>query len=85
MIITTDKGKTYNVAWAYAPAGEDGDLMLEYSDARPMAQIAADWEGCERINRQSDEEGDAQYKGYTRIRSIVRRRGDAVQVTMMRA
>lgn len=84
MTLTTSEGKTYDVAWAYAPVGEDRDLMLEYADARPMAQIVADWEGCERITRQSAEEGDAEYEGYTRIRSIVRRRGDTVQVTLMK-
>lgn len=84
MTLTTSRGQTYDVTWAYAPVGEYGDLMLEYPDARPMAQIAEDWEGCERITRRSAEEGDAVYEGYTRIRSIVRR-GSTVQLTLMKA
>lgn len=85
MTITTSKGKTWGVIWAYAPVGDDEDLMIEVRDDRHMAQIAEDWEGCDRIERCSDTEGDAVYEGYTRIRSIVRRRGDIVQVTLMKA
>lgn len=84
MIIKTDKEGKFDVAWAWAPVGEDGDLMIEYEDARPMASIAADWEGCQRITKESDEEGNAEYEGYTCIRSIVRRRRPVVQLTLMR-
>lgn len=49
-----------------------GELMMEYDDDRPMAEIAADWECCQVFERTSKEEGDKTYKGFTRIRRIVK-------------
>lgn len=80
MKIRTSKGVEHDAHWAWA--GEDGVLTLEYADARPMSQIAAEWEGCERILRESEEEGDKEYDGYTDIRSIVRQQSGAVTVAL---
>ena len=56
--------------------------MIEYDDARKISEIAADWEGCERITRESAEVGNAIYEGYTEIRIISRQRNGAVQITL---
>lgn len=85
MTLTTDRGKAFDVSWAWAPVGEDEDLMFELaSDARPLSEIAADFENCARIHRASETEGDADYDGYTRIRSIVRQKRARVQLTLMK-
>lgn len=86
MTLTTDRGKTFEVAWAWAPVGEDDDLMFALTDARPLAEIAADFEGCKRFHRTSELEQplEVDYDGYTRIRSIVRQKRDRVQLTLMK-
>ena len=82
MTLETSKGKTVEARWAWAPANADGDLMIEYDDARKISEIAADWEGCERITRESAEEGNAIYEGYTEIRIMSRQKNDAIQITL---
>ena len=82
MKLDTSKGKTVDARWAWAPANADGDLMIEYDDARKISEIAADWEGCERITRESAEEGNAVYEGFTEIRIMSRQRNGAIQITM---
>lgn len=82
MTLETSKGKTVVARWAWAPANADGDLMIEYDDARKISEIAADWEGCALITRESAEEGNAIYKGYTEIRIMSRQRNGAIQITL---
>lgn len=82
MTLETSKGKTVEALWAWAPANADGDLMIEYDDTRKISEIAADWEGCERITRESVEEGNAIYEGYTEIRIMSRQRNGAIQITL---
>ena len=82
MKMTTSKGKTFEINWMWGPVGEDGDLMLEYADERPMADIAADFEGCESFRRESETEGDREWTGYTRLRSMIRAGRGKVQLTL---
>lgn len=82
MTLTTSKGKAFPVRWAWAPVNDEGDLMLEYDDARKTSEIAADWEGCARITRESAEEGNAVYEGYTEIRIMSRQKNGTVRITL---
>ena len=82
MKLETSKGKTVDARWAWAPANADGDLMIEYDDARKISEIAADWEGCARITRESAEEGNAIYEGYTEILIMSRQKNGAIQITL---
>ena len=82
MTLETSKGKTVEARWAWAPANAGGELMIEYDDARKSSEIAADWEGGERITRESAEEGNAIYEGYTEIRIMSRQRDGAIQITL---
>ena len=82
MTLETSKGKTVKARWAWAPANADGDLIIEYDDTKNISEIAADWEGCERITRESAEEGNAIYEGYTEIRIMSRQRNGAIQITL---
>lgn len=84
MTLTTSKGRTFDVSWAWAPAGEYGGLMLEYEDGRKISEIAADWEGCSHIHRESETEGNADYEGYTVLRIIARQRSGSVQITLQK-
>ena len=82
MTLTTSKGKSFPAHWAWAPANDEGDLMIEYDDARKISEIAEDWEGCERITRESAEEGNAVYEGYTEIRIMSRQKNGTVRITL---
>lgn len=84
MTVTTSKGKTFEINWMWGPVGQNEDLMLEYEDDRPMAEIAADFEGCESFHRESEYEDDKDFTGYTRLRSIVRAGRGKVQLTLYR-
>lgn len=67
----TANDKTVTVDWMWL-VETTGELMMGYSDDRPMAEIAADWEGIPVLERKSEEEGDITYEGFTRIRRIVK-------------
>ena len=82
MTLTTSKGKAFSAHWAWAPVNDEGDLMIEYDDARKISEIAADWEGCARITRESAEEGNAVYEGYTEIRIVSRQKNGTVRITL---
>lgn len=71
MTITTSKGKTYNVNWAWALAS-NGKCLIEMPDPRLLSEIAREFEGVERIERLSDTEGDMVWEGYTVLSSIRR-------------
>lgn len=72
MKVTTSRGKTFDVEWMWGPVGPAADLMLQLRDDRPLAEIAADFEGCEHFHRESDEEGNMDFEGYAVIKSILR-------------
>ena len=87
MTVTTSKGKTFDIDWMWGPVGEAEDLMLQLRDGRTIAEIAADFEGCDLFYRRSDTEGDMEFAGYTSVVSAARvRRGgkEAVQLTLER-
>lgn len=88
MTVTTSKGKTFPIDWMWGPVGLSGELMLQLRDDRPLSEIAADFEGCEHFHRESDDEGDMDFDGYTVPQSIVRpayeRNPDIVQITLAR-
>ena len=84
MTINNFRGKTFEIQWAWAPVGFDGDMMVQLRDERPLAQIAADFEGCDFFLRESPEEGDMEFEGFTRLRCIQRTPDGSVRVLLMR-
>lgn len=86
MIVTTSKGKTLPIDWMWGPTGIWGDLMLQYSDTRDFSEIANDFDGVDHFHRESDEEGDMDWDGYTVLKAISRpeyeRNPDLVQITL---
>lgn len=83
MTITTNRGKTFDVNWAWA---DDERLRIEYPDTRSIVDIAEDFEGLNRIDRKSEEEGDKVYTGYTRLTGLNRNtKKGTVLVTLERS
>ena len=81
MTVTTSRGKTFPVNWMWGPVPPEGSLMLEVRDERPLSEIAADFEGCDRFHRESQDEGDMDFDGYAALTAIARVAG-AVRVTL---
>lgn len=82
MTITTSRGKTFDVNWAWA----DGEMLrIELADQRNIAEIAEDFDGVERVERRDENEGDAVYEGYTMLTMVAKdmRKGTA-QLNMIK-
>lgn len=75
MTITTDKGKTFDVNFAWGPVRLNGEqrLMIELAkDARALSEICADFEGVKTFERKDENEGDMTFTGYTDLVSAAR-------------
>ncbi len=70
MTITTSRGQTFDVNWAWASHTKK-QLRIELNDTRCIADIAADFDGLETISRKSDTEGDKLYEGYNRLTAVL--------------
>lgn len=77
MTITTDKGKTFDVNFAWGPVrwGVDQRLIIEIAaDARALSEICADFDGVQTFERKDENEGDMTFTGYTDLVSASRDR-----------
>lgn len=74
------KHKTFDILWMWVL---NGVLMLEYVDDRKMSEIVLDWEGAEKIERISDDEGNLIFEGYTKIKHAVKSENDRVQIALV--
>ena len=86
MTVTTSKGKTFTIDWMWGPVGINEDLMLQMNDDRPISDIASDFEGIDHFHRESEDEGNMDFDGYTVLTSILRpnyfRDPDSIQITL---
>ena len=72
MTVKTDRGKTFDVNYAWGPVRSTGELMIELTaDARPLSQIAADFEGVQAFEREDENEGNMTFEGYTDMVSLL--------------
>lgn len=67
--ITTSNGKTYNVAYAWAPLF-DGSCGIGLLDPRPIAQITGEFDGLTHIHYSDPPTGEYDFDGYTRLSKI---------------
>lgn len=70
MTITTNRGQTFEVNWAWATSDER--LIIELPDERSIADIAKCFDGLVKIERKSEYEGDVTYIGYDVLTSVVK-------------
>ena len=80
--ITTSSGKTFDVQFAWAP-DPMGKCMIQMPDERRLPEIAADFDGVERVHY-VDESAEREYDwdGYTALDAIMRQPGGAVQILL---
>ena len=85
MTVKTDRGKTFDVNYAWGPVRSTGELMIELTaDARPLSQIAADFEGVQAFERVDENEGNMTFEGYTELVSVVRDRNTGAVLLALR-
>lgn len=80
MKLTTSRNNEYNVNWI--DSTRDDVLVLEMDDARKLAVIAAEFEDLEWLKRESEEQGNKEWQGYSELESISRVRNGAVLLRM---
>ena len=83
MKITTSKGKTLDVNWAFGPTDESGSLMIELPDNRLLSEIAADFEGKNKIDETKPGVTEV-YEGFTELAAIQRNKNGSVFVKLVK-
>lgn len=81
-------GVECEIEFITAPAMESGKVMIELYDDRALSQIAADFEGRERIVRKDNIRTDIEtvYTGFTRLTAIQRNAvSGSVRITLAKA
>lgn len=82
MKLTTSKRLTYDVEWIDGPAMISGAVNLRMQDNRRLPEIAAEFDGLESMKRESETEGDKEWKGYTELLRISRVMPGVVTIAM---
>lgn len=84
MKITTSKGKTFDVNWAFGPTSASGSLMIELADNRHLSEIAADFEGNSKIEKTDKTKPGVieVYEGFTELAIIQRNKNGSVLVKL---
>lgn len=67
--ITTDRGNTYEVDYAWAPLA-DGSCLITMQDDRRLSVIASEFDGLQKIHFVDDETGAADWDGYSRLTDL---------------
>ena len=76
MKIETSKGKTFNIEFICSPLRDGSKVIIEMEDARPLAEIADDFDGLESIKKtvsgRNDKAVYEMYEGFSRLVGIQR-------------
>ncbi len=74
MQITTSRGKTFDVRFISTLIRIRKKLTIEIEDVRPLAEIAADFDGLETIEKTETERDGVKtiYEGFTHLVSVTR-------------
>lgn len=72
MTLTTSRNKTYNVIYVDGPTRLGGTVMLRMADPRLILEVGAEFEGLEWMRRESENQGNKEWTGYTQLVSVRR-------------
>lgn len=81
MLLKTSKGYTYEVDWIDTVS--TGALYMQMMDERALSVIASEFEGLEWLMRESENQGDKRFDGYTRLYMIQRAAPGVVLLKLM--
>lgn len=65
MLLKTSKGYEYTVDWI--DTINTGTLYMQMMDERKLSVIAAEFEGLEWLKRESDNQGDKLFEGFSNL------------------
>lgn len=85
MKLTTSKGNEYSVDFIEGPTITDGLVVLQMHDDRRLPEIAAEFDGLKWLKRESEEQGDKEFTGYTTLQRIARLSGGEVVISLGRS
>ncbi len=69
MLLKTSRDKTYNAAWV-STLGDA--LLFEIHDLRTVGDVAPEFDGLEWLERESKDQGNERYDGFSVLVSISR-------------
>lgn len=72
MKLITSAGKTYEVQWVGGPTLTSSAVMIQMADDRRLPEIAAEFDGLEAMQRESETQGNKAWQGYTVLQRIAR-------------
>ena len=84
MKIVTSAGNEYIVEWIDMPVTDENQLLLKMQTGRPIAEIVAEFDGLEWIERYDENQGDKRFDGFTRL-VMVRIEKGKVMIAMERS
>lgn len=72
MKLTTSKGNEYQVDWIDGPTFTTGEVLLQMMDDRRLPEIAAEFDGLEWLKRESENQGNKSWEGYSVLQMITK-------------
>lgn len=81
--IMTNRGTKHSINWILTTARNANKLVIDLKDERPLAEIAADFDGLETFTKTDDNKPGVKevYEGYSGLVSI-QRNGEAGTVRL---
>ena len=76
MRTTTSRGKTFETSRAMVSVRDERILMMDVVDARSVSEVAADFDGVEKLTQEDAQHVEHVYKGYTLLTAISRNKSD---------
>lgn len=70
MKVQTSRNKEYDAIYIDGPTRISGTLMMRLEANRPILEVAAEFENLEWIRRESADQGNKEWTGYTRLVSV---------------
>lgn len=81
MKLKTSSNKEYEVDWIGESTFLSGNVVLQMQDKRPLHEIAAEFNGLEWMERESEKEGNKRFEEYSVVQSIQRRPNGEVLIS----
>lgn len=80
MLLRTSNEKEYKAVWA--DVASSGVFFAHVFDDRPIPQVAADFDGLAWLERESAEQGDKRFDGFSVLMGVERITGEVVKLTI---
>ena len=84
MKLTTSRGQTFEVDWMDGPTSADGRVWMQMHDERRLSEIAADFDGLEWMEKESEHTGITRYEGWSMVSMIKRESKEKVQIAFVK-